>query len=74
MRISSRELILRYAKCGVSADILRYSRNQKYIKCHIERDDKTGTMYFEYDIDEVERWIREYLRPKDGARGRWRKK
>lgn len=74
MKLTSREVLLTYANRGVCQHNLRYSRDNGHIKFKVVGDPARGSAHFEYESEDVEDWIENYLRAKDGRRGRWREK
>jgi hypothetical protein len=77
MRLTSRDVLKEYARYGVNYDVLRYARNTGRLKCYIEKNalpynTDPDAVHYEYEREDVDAWIRDYMRPKGQRRGRWR--
>ena len=76
MLLTSWDVIREFACKGVNRNVLRYSREKGYIKsqCVMTSEGPQGKRSFRhlYERSDVEKWVSDYVRRKDGMRGKWR--
>jgi len=68
--LTSKQILYDHGKDGVNLDVLRYARDTGKLKFSVICDD--GRVHFEYDENDVENWINNYLKVKGKRRGNWR--